>query len=119
MYNVCMPDGNDLLAFDQVPLNNQLIDFWTLAHFGSGAALGWIMHPLLAIALLTLYEPYEVYILFPFLYENFGIVFGNETYINSVSDIIINTIGVAVGYYSLRKRYPPPFTLFERTTKTR
>lgn len=108
-----MAQGNDFLALDQVPLNNQLIDTWTLVHFGSGAALGWLMHPLWAIAILTLYEPYEVYILYPFLYENFGIVFGNETYINSLSDIVINTLGVAFGYYVLRKRYPPPFTLLE------
>lgn len=108
-----MAQGNDILALDQVPLNNQLIDFWTLVHFSSGAALGWIMNPLWAIVILTLYEPYEVYILFPFLYENFGIVFGNETYINSVSDIVVNTLGVAFGYFYLRKRSPPPFTLFE------
>lgn len=82
-------------------------------HFGSGAALGWLMHPLLAIAILIFYEPFEVYILFPFMYEQYGIVFGNETYINSISDIIINTLGVAFGYYVLRKRYPPPLTLFE------
>lgn len=109
-----MTDGNNLLALDQVPLNNQLIDFWTLVHFSSGAALGWIMHPLVALAIVTLYEPFELYLLFPFLYENFGIVFGNETYINSLSDIVINTLGVAFGHYSLRKRYPPPFVLFEK-----
>jgi hypothetical protein len=110
-------DGNDLLALDQVPLNNQLIDFWTLVHFSSGAILGWMMHPLWALAILTLYEPFEIYLLFPFLYENFGIVFGNETYINSLSDIVINTLGVAFGYYYLRKRFPPPLVLFEHKKK--
>jgi hypothetical protein len=109
-----MADGNELLALDKVPLNNQLIDFWSLVHFGSGAALGWIMHPLVAIAILTLYEPFEVYLIYPFLYEHFGIVFGNETYINSFSDIVVNSLGVAFGYFVLRKRYPPPFVIFEK-----
>lgn len=109
-----MVDGNELLALDQVPLNNQLIDFWTLVHLGSGAFLGWVMHPLVALAILVLYEPVEVYLLFPFLFENFGIVFGHETFINSLSDIVMNSVGVAVGYYSLRKRYPPPLVLFEK-----
>lgn len=71
------------------------------------------MNPLLAITLMVLYEPFEIYTLYPFLYENFGIIFGNETLINSLSDIAINCIGVLFGYYSLRKRYPPPVTLFE------
>ncbi len=109
-----MTDGTDLLALDKIPLNNQLIDFWSIAHFASGAALGWIMHPLLAIALLTVFEPFEIYILFPFFFENFGIVFGHETYINSISDIVINSVGVGYGYFVLRKRYPPPFRLFEK-----
>ena len=87
---------------------------WSLVHFGSGAALGWLMHPLVAIAIMVLYEPFEIYALYPFLYENFGIVFGNETYINSLSDIVVNCLGVAFGYYVLRKRYPPPLTLFEK-----
>lgn len=72
------------------------------------------MHPLVALAIVVLYEPFELYMLFPFLYENFGIVFGNETYINSLSDIAINMLGVAFGYYYLRKRYPPPLVLFEK-----
>ena len=63
---------------------------------------------------MILYEPFEVMVLYPFLYENFGIVFGNETLINSLSDIVFNCGGVALGYFFLRKRYPPPFTLFER-----
>lgn len=109
-----MVDGNDLLALDQVPLNNQLLDFWSIVHFASSAGLGWIMHPLVALAIVVLYEPFELYLLFPFLYENFGIVFGNETYLNSLSDIVINTLGVAFGYYYVRKRIPPPFTLFEK-----
>lgn len=109
-----MGDGNDFLALDQVPLNNQLIDFWSVVHFASSAGLGWLMHPAMALAIVVLYEPFELYLLFPFLYENFGIVFGNETYINSLSDIVVNTFGVAFGYLYMRKRYPPPFTLFER-----
>ena len=109
-----MIPGTEHIPFDQVPLNNQLIDFWSIAHFLSGAALGWIMHPLVAIGLLTIFEPFEIYILFPFFYENFGIIFGHETYINSISDLIINSLGVAYGYFVLRKRYPPPFRLFEK-----
>lgn len=72
------------------------------------------MHPILALALVVVFEPFELYVLFPFLYENYGIVFGNETYINSLSDIAINMLGVAYGYFSLRKKYHPPFVLFEK-----
>lgn len=72
------------------------------------------MHPILALALVVVFEPFELYVLFPFLYENYGIVFGNETYINSLSDIAINMLGVAYGCFSLRKKYHPPFVLFEK-----
>lgn len=72
------------------------------------------MHPLLAFALMVLYEPFEVLVLSQFLYDNFGIVYGNEALINSMMDIIVNTAGIAVGYYVLRKRYPPPFIIFEK-----
>lgn len=83
-------------------------------HFLTGASLGWIMNPLLALALMVLYEPFEVLVLSQFLYDNFGIVYGNEALINSITDIVVNTAGVAVGYHILRKRYPPPFVLFEK-----
>ena len=101
------------MPFDKVPLNNQLLDAWSLVHLMSGISLGWIMNPLVAIGIMVLYEPFEILILYPFLYQNFGIVFGNETLINSTSDIVVNCIGVGIGYFIMRKRYPPPVTLFE------
>lgn len=114
-----MIPGTEHIPFDQVPLNHQLVDTWSLVHLATGAAMGWIMHPVLAIILMMLYEPFEIFVLFPFMYQNFGIVFGNESLINSLSDIVVNCAGVAVGYYVLRKRYPPPFTLFEKTPRKR
>ena len=102
------------IPYTDVPRNYALLDPWSFVHLSTGAIFGWLMHPLWAIALMALYEPFEVLILSQFLYDNFGIVYGNEGLVNSLTDIVVNSLGVAFGYFILRKHVPPPFTLFEK-----
>ncbi len=91
--------------------NNALYDKWSIIHIVSGIALSWVMPPFIAIALLVLYEPFEILILSPIL-ARYDIVFGYETIRNSLSDVVFDTIGVIIGGYLLAKIIDPPFRLF-------
>jgi hypothetical protein len=91
--------------------NNSLFDGWSIVHFSSGVALGWVLPPFLALALMVVYEPFEIFILSPVL-ERFGIIFGYEGLRNSLSDIVFDTAGVATGAFILAKLVAPPFSLF-------
>ena len=70
------------------------------------------MHPVVAFIIFIAYEPIEIFVLCPFLYRRFGITFGNESWNNSLVDIIINTVGILIGYKLLRVLVEPPFILF-------
>lgn len=81
--------------------NNALLDLWSLAHLASGIVLGWLIDPFLALVILIAWEPFEILFLGPILYKWKGIDFGYETWKNSISDILVDAIGVAIGAYLL------------------
>ena len=91
--------------------NDRLYDLWSLAHFTTGVGFGWIMPPFIALALMVIWEPFEILVLSP-IFARHHIDFGYETLKNSMSDIVVDIIGVAIGYYGLAQHYAPPFHLF-------
>ncbi len=93
------------------PRNDSLFDAWSIIHLLTGIAMGWVMSPVIALALMVLWEPLEILVLSPFL-ARYGIVFGYETLRNSLSDIFFDTVGVLSGAYILARLFSPPFYLF-------
>lgn len=91
--------------------NDALFDGWSIVHLLTGVAMGWVMTPVIALALMVLWEPFEIFILSPFL-ARFGITFGYETLRNSLSDVFFDTIGVLLGAFVLGAVFAPPFYLF-------
>lgn len=91
--------------------NDAWYDIWSLVHFLTGVLFGWLMPPFLAVAIMILWEPLEIFVLSPLL-AHYHIDFGYETLRNSMSDIIVDIAGVAVGYYLLLGLVSPPFHLF-------
>ena len=69
------------------------------------------MNPFVALTIMVLWEPLEVFVLSPLLAKR-GIVFGYESIQNSLSDIFFDVIGVFLGAYVLTNIYNPPFFLF-------
>lgn len=69
------------------------------------------MPPFIALALLVLWEPFEIFLLGPFL-ARFNIVFGRESLRNSLSDIVFDFIGIVIGAWLLTEIVSPPFFLF-------
>lgn len=91
--------------------NNKFFDLWSILHFVWGALLGWLMAPFVALAIMVLWEPVEIFILSPLL-AKFGITFGYESIKNSLSDIVFDTLGVIFGAFILSQFFAPPFHLF-------
>lgn len=91
--------------------NNAFFDIWSVVHLLTGVLMGWLIAPFIALTLMVLWEPLEIFILSPIL-ARFGIDFGYETLRNSLSDIIFDTVGVVVGYVVLTEIIAPPFHLF-------
>jgi hypothetical protein len=91
--------------------NNKLYDKWSLVHLLTGIILGWVMDPFVALSIMVLWEPLEILVLSPLLARR-GTIFGYETLRNSLSDIVFNIIGVALGTWALTTLSVPPFHLF-------
>ncbi|HSW85703.1 MAG TPA: hypothetical protein VLF79_03805 [Candidatus Saccharimonadales bacterium] len=91
--------------------NDALIDIWSLVHVSTGALMAWVMPPTIALLFLIGWEPLEVLILSPIL-SRYNIVFGRETLRNSLSDILCDVIGVALGIGILTNLVAPPFHFF-------
>ena len=91
--------------------NNAFLDIWSIVHVSSGIVFAWVMNPWIAFAILTLWEPLEIFVISPLLAKR-GIEFGYEGPLNSFSDILFNTIGMAIGIFILAKFFVPPFFLF-------
>jgi len=81
--------------------NNALFDGWSIAHLMSGIIMGWLLAPWLAILLLILWEPIEIFWLSKLL-KRYKLVFGHETLQNSLSDIVVDVVGVIIGFLILR-----------------
>lgn len=92
--------------------NDRLFDLWSLVHLGTGILMAWVMDPFLALLILVLWEPLEVFVLSPIASTLFGVEFGFESLRNVMSDIVFDSAGVAAGYFLLRRFVDPPFTLF-------
>lgn len=93
------------------PRNSNLFDIWSVVHLLTGVAMGWVMDPFVALALMVLWEPFEILILSPQLAKK-GIVFGHESLRNSLSDIFFDVVGVAIGASVILSISEPPFSLF-------
>jgi hypothetical protein len=91
--------------------NDSLVDVWSAVHLVTGVLFGWVMDPFVALLVLTLWEPFEVLLLSRIL-ARWGILFGHESLRNSLSDIVFNSVGVAVGFWLLTPLRDPPFHLF-------
>lgn len=77
--------------------NDTLVDIWSLVHIGSSGALAWLLGPLPAFIIVTLWEPFEIFVLSPLLAKR-GIIFGYESWRNSLSDIFFNSAGIFLAY---------------------
>lgn len=91
--------------------NGYIFDLWSIIHFCAGVLLGWLLDPFAALVIMVLWEPFEIFVLSPFLMR-FNVVFGYETLRNSLSDILFDTLGVIVGAVVLTPIISPPFHLF-------
>jgi hypothetical protein len=91
--------------------NGNLFDTWSIVHLCTGVLFGWLLNPLTALVIMTLWEPFEIFVLSPLLARR-GIIFGYESLRNSLSDIVFNTIGILLGAYVLSELLDPPFQLF-------
>lgn len=91
--------------------NDALFDKWSIVHFLTGIVMGWLIAPVLALILMVVWEPLEIFILSPLVAKQ-GIVFGYEDVKNSLSDIVFDAAGVFVGYYYLTEIITPPIHLF-------
>src|SRR5256885_2320350 len=90
--------------------NNELYDKWSLAHLLTGVLLGWLLPPFLALTMMVLWEPLEILVLSPILARR-HIDFGYETFKNSMSDIVVDIAGMALGHYVLLAHFAPPLHL--------
>ncbi len=77
--------------------NNKLVDGWSYIHFLSAAALCFLFGPLAAIVITFAWEPIELFVLSPIL-AKFDVLFGHETLRNSLSDLVMDSIGVLAAY---------------------
>ncbi len=75
--------------------NDRLVDIWSLVHVLSSGALAWLVGPLAAFIIVTLWEPFELFVLSPLLAKH-NIVFGYESWRNSLSDIFFNSLGIGI-----------------------
>jgi hypothetical protein len=91
--------------------NNDLFDIWSIIHLFSGVFMGWILDPFIALAIMVLWEPLEIFVLSPIL-AKYNIIFGYESIRNSLSDIFFDVVGVALGAWFLTALADPPFHLF-------
>lgn len=79
-------------------------------HLASGIVFGWILVPVVAIAALVLYEPFENFVLSP-LFARINIDFGFESLRNALSDIFFDMVGWVIGYFVLSNFVELPFRL--------
>lgn len=91
--------------------NGALYDKWTNVHLLTGVLMGWSMSPFIALSIMVIWEPVEIFIISPIV-ARWGIVFGYESIQNSLSDIVADTIGVSIGAYILAVHAPLWFKIF-------
>ena len=89
--------------------NNRWFDIWSLAHVASGVVLGWLINPFWAFAILVAWEPLEIVVLSPLVRRVLNREFGYESWRNSMSDILFDGVGVALGAYVVLPLLGRPF----------
>lgn len=92
--------------------NDRLFDLWSLVHVATGILLGWVMDPFIALVIMILWEPLEIFVLNPISMRLFDYPFGFESWRNAVSDIVFDAVGIAIGFYGVRAVWDPPFMLW-------
>lgn len=90
----------------RVGRNARLVDVWSVTHVAWGVLLTVLVGPWWALLILTLWEPVEIFLIAPLL-ARFGIDFGREAFVNSVSDLAFNAIGAALGWYVVLPLWDP------------
>lgn len=96
---------------DKPKRNDSLFDLWSLTHIAWAMVLAWILGPVVALVLMVLWEPIEIFVISP-LIARYGIKFGYETVRNSLADIFFDILGVALGAGILDRLVDPPFHIF-------
>ena len=86
------------IDLNKIPRNNTLLDWWSSLHVLWGIVLTFIFGPVVAFIALLVWEPVEIFLISKIFARYFNRVFGHESLKNSLSDIVMNTIGVAIGY---------------------
>lgn len=86
--------------------NDRLVDRWSATHLAWGLVLAILVGPWWSFGLLLAWEPLEILVLGP-LISRYGIEFGHETWKNSVSDILFDAAGAALGYLVTRFLWDP------------
>lgn len=105
------PVKQTLTKFAAKPARNDaLFDRWSIVHLCTGVFFGWIANPIAVFIVMTLWEPFEIFVLSPFL-ARFGIVFGYESLRNSLSDLFFNTSGIVIGGYLIANTIEAPFKI--------
>ena len=79
--------------------NNLLFDRWSFLHILWGIVLTLITGPVTAFLVLFILEPIEIFIISPWYIRRFKKLFGYEGLVNSLSDIVMNTLGIILAYY--------------------
>jgi hypothetical protein len=82
--------------------NSRFVDTWSFIHLIFGIVFGLIFSPLIAVLILIVWEPIEIFIISPILARH-KIVFGYETLNNSFSDILFDIIGVLIAVNLFRQ----------------
>lgn len=86
--------------------NARLVDKWSLGHVAMAVVLTMLVGPWWALLLLTLWEPLEIFVVSR-LAARFGIEFGQEALVNSLSDLAFNGIGAAAAWYLVLPFWDP------------
>lgn len=84
--------------------NDKIADKWSLVHFTTGIALVVLLQNVSVLVLwlgMAAWEPLEIFVISPLLAKR-GITFGYESWRNSLSDIVFNTLGLVVGMVIFR-----------------
>ncbi len=82
--------------------HDQAVDIWSSAHFFEGIVFVQFLPPLVALALLAAWEPFENFVLSPLLWRYFKINFGHESLRNALGDIYFDALGIAIGLVLLQ-----------------
>lgn len=81
--------------------NDKFFDGWSVIHLITSILFTLIIGPKITLVIVFLWEPLEIFLLSPLL-SRMGINFGEETLKNSISDLIFDAVGVAIGIAILK-----------------